>query len=75
MAKLTARGATVLRKWRCSTGLNTYLVAYRSDGRLLRRLTGDYGTGYTLLPGKVTRTPDEIETYLRTLYLLVEEVR
>ncbi len=49
MAKLSARGASVAAKAHFITDDGTTgIVALRSDGKVLTRITGEYGSGYRI---------------------------
>lgn len=50
MAKISARGATELARWKSDDGQRTLVLA--SDGRLLLKVTPD--SGYTVRAKKVT---------------------
>jgi len=57
MAKISARNCTEVARVNFETpsrqgGVHTGILVLRSDGRVLRRYTGDLSTGYVIL-GKV----------------------
>lgn len=57
MAKLNARGAKVVIKLGITTEAgHTGLLVLRSDGKVLRRWTGEAGTGYNIV-ASVQRAP------------------
>lgn len=50
MAKISARGATEFARINYSNGIgHTGILVLRSDGKVLRRLTGSTPTGYTII--------------------------
>jgi|HubBroStandDraft_5_1064220.scaffolds.fasta_scaffold00014_3 hypothetical protein len=66
MAKISARGATEVGrvKARTTSGVE-FLFVMTSDGRVLRRATGDLATGYILLSRGVAPQRRNIETLRR----------
>lgn len=90
MAKITARGATAVAKLRAQKTIPadepggeavtyTKIYALCSDGRVLHRVTGEYGSGYTQR-GKVRdpklRNKEFLETIIkRDGYTVLGEVK
>jgi hypothetical protein len=66
MAKISARGATEVARLRVTNGAGKFprLFVMTSDGRILTRLTGELGTGYTVAT-IVQSARNRNESYLR----------
>lgn len=61
MAKITARNATEIARIKTELSADDpvkYLWVLRSDGKVLRRLTGDVSTNYTII-GRLANAPAE----------------
>lgn len=55
MAKISANGATEVAKLKVRSQAGyEYLYVMTSDGRVLRRATGDAGTGYSVQARKIS---------------------
>ena len=68
MAKISANGAREVGRWRATRHTNDgyvieCLFVLTNDGRLLRRVTGEHGSGYTIAARfrKVIFTEDRAE--------------
>jgi hypothetical protein len=68
MAKISARGATEVARVRGQREGADFQMIYVmcSDGRVLRRSTGEFGSGYSVR-GKVSRPENRTAEYLRAI--------
>ncbi len=69
MAKISANGATKVAEVRAKNPATGSLTVYVlcSDGRVLSRMAGDSGTGYTVMTRKVGVKPGNARSFLEAL--------